>query len=145
MRENLDAAKVLLDLGVVCCAMGNLTEAESYYTSSLEFWQNTQNSLWQSNVLNNLGGLQQMRGNFQIAAQNLDRAVNYARLAANPRLECYSLTSLGDLYRDIHAFEEAQKVYALARSILPGLNDLTLQILLNLSQGALERSAGEFP
>jgi len=144
MRENLDAAKVLLDLGVVCCAMGKLTEAESYYTNSLEFWQKTQNSLWQSNVLNNLGGLQQMRGYFEIAAQNLEKAVNYARLAANPRLECYSLTSLGDLYRDIHAYEEAQKVYALARSILPGLSDLTLQISLNLSQCALERSIGNF-
>lgn len=144
MRESLDAAKVQLDLGVVCCAMGNLSEAESYYTSSLEFWQKTQNSLWQSNVLNNLGGLQQMRGQFEVAAQNLERAVNYARLAVNPRLECYSLTSLGDLYRDIHAYEEAQKVYALVRARMTGLNDLTLQILVNLSQCALERFTGNF-
>ncbi len=144
MKEKLDAAKVLLDLGVVYCAMGNLVETESCYTNSLEFWQKTQNSLWQSNVLNNLGGLQHMRGHFEIAMQNLERAVNYARLAANPRLECYSLTSLGDLYRDIHAFEEAHKVYAFARSVLPGLNDLTLQILLNLSQCSLERCAGNF-
>ena len=144
MKEKLDAAKVLLDIGVVHFAMGNFIETESCYTSSLEFWQKTQNSLWQSNVLNNLGGLQHMRGNFEVAMQNLERAVNYARLAANPRLECYSLTSLGDLYRDIHAFEEAHKVYALARSVLPGLNDLTLQILLNLSQCSLERCEGNF-
>jgi two-component SAPR family response regulator len=144
LKENLDAAKVLLDIGVVHCAMGNLTETESCYTSSLEFWQKTQNSLWQSNVLNNLGGLQHMRGHFEIAMQNLERAVNYARLAANPRLECYSLTSLGDLYRDIHAFEEAHKVYALACSVLPNFNDLTLQVLLNLSQCALERCEGNY-
>ncbi len=144
MKEKLDAAKVMLDLGVVHCAMGNLVETETYYSHSLEFWQKTQNSLWQSNVLNNLGGLQHMRGHFEMAMQNLERAVNYARLAVNPRLECYSLTSLGDLYRDIHAFEEAHKVYALARSALPGLNDLTLQILLNLSQSSLERCGGSF-
>ena len=118
MRENLDAAKVQLDLGVVYYAMGNLTETESCYLSSLEFWQKTQNSLWQSNVLNNLGGLQHMRGHFEMAAQNLERAIGYAKLAVNPRLECYSLTSLGDLYREIHAYEEAHKVYALARSII---------------------------
>jgi len=144
LKENLDAAKVLLDIGVVYCAMGNLTDTESCYTSSLEFWQKTQNSLWQSNVLNNLGGLQHMRGHFEIAMQNFERAVNYARLAANPRLECYSLTSLGDLYRDIHAFEEAHKVYALACSVLPSFNDLTLQILLNLSQCSLERCEGNY-
>jgi two-component SAPR family response regulator/Flp pilus assembly protein TadD len=144
MKENLDASKVMLDLGVVHRAMGNLVETEACYKKSLEFWQKTQNSLWQSNVLNNLGVLQHMRGFFEMAMQNLERAVNYARLAANPRLECYSLTSLGDLYRDIHAFEEAHKVYALARSVLPGLNDLTLQILLNLSQCALERYEGNF-
>lgn len=144
MRENLDAAKVLLDLGVVNFLMGNLAETESCYTNSLEFWQKTQNSLWQSNVLNNLGGLQQMQGHFELAAQNLERAVNYARLAANPRLECYSLTSLGDLYRDIRAFHEAHKAYALANSILPGLNDLTLQIYVNLSQCALERSESNY-
>jgi two-component SAPR family response regulator len=144
LKENLDAAKVLLDIGVVHCAMGNLIETESCYTSSLEFWQKTQNSLWQSNVLNNLGGLQHMRGHFEIAMQNLERAVNYARLAANPRLECYSLTSLGDLYRDIHAFEEAHKVYTLACSVLPNFNDLTLQILLNLSQCSLERCEGNY-
>ncbi len=144
MRESLDAAKVQLDLGVVCCATGNFSEAEAYYTNSLEFWQKTQNALWQSNVLNNLGGLQQMRGQYEVAARNLERAVNYSRLAVNPRLECYSLTTLGDLYRDIHAYEEAQKVYALVRAKLPGLNDLTLQILANLSQCALERAIGNF-
>jgi ATP/maltotriose-dependent transcriptional regulator MalT/DNA-binding SARP family transcriptional activator len=144
MKEKLDAAKVMLDLGVVHCAMGNLTETETCYSHSLEFWQKTQNALWQSNVLNNLGGLQHMRGHFEMAMQNLERAVNYARLAANPRLECYSLTSLGDLYRDIHAFEEAHKVYALAMAELPGLNDLTLQIFLNLSQCSLERCEGNY-
>jgi ATP/maltotriose-dependent transcriptional regulator MalT/DNA-binding SARP family transcriptional activator len=139
MRENLDAAKVLLDLGVVLCAMGNLQESETCYTNSLDFWQKTQNSLWQSNVLNNLGGLQLMRGHFEMAAHNLERAVNYARLASNPRLECYSLTSLGDLFRDIRAFHEAHKAYSLAQGLLPALNDLTLQVYLNLSQCALER------
>jgi LuxR family transcriptional regulator, maltose regulon positive regulatory protein len=144
MRENLDAAKVQLDLGVVHYAMGNLSQTESCYLSSLEFWQKTQNSLWQSNVLNNLGGLQHMRGHFEMAAQNLERAIGYAKLAVNPRLECYSLTSLGDLYREIHAFQEANKVFTLAHSLLPGLNDLTLQIALNLSHASLERCEGNY-
>ena len=144
MQESLDAAKVQLDLGVVYYAMGNLVETEACYLSSLEFWQKTQNSLWQSNVLNNLGSLQHLRGHFEMAAQNLERAIGYARLAVNPRLECYSLTSLADLYREIRAYHEAHKVYELARSIQPGLNDLTLQIALNLSQSTLERCEENF-
>ncbi len=142
MHENLDAAKVQMDLGIVYRAMGNLTETESCYMGSLEYWQRTQNSLWQSNVLNNLGVLQHTRGHFEMAAQNLERAIGYARLAVNPRLESYSLTSLGDLYREIKAFHEARKVYDLAWAKLPGLNDLTLQIALNLSQATLERCEG---
>lgn len=144
MQEYLDAAKVQLDLGIVYRSLGNLTETETCYLASLEFWQKTQNSLWQSNVLNNLGVLQHIRGHFEVAAQNLERAIGYAKLAVNPRLECYSLTSLGDLYREIRAFHEAHKVFELANGLLSGLNDLTLQIAVNLSRSNLERCEGNY-
>ena len=144
LRENLDAAKVQMDLGIVYRAMGDFAETEACYMGSLEYWQKTQNSLWQSNVLNNLGFLQHTRGQYEMAAQDLERAIGYARLAANPRLECYSMASLGDLYRDIKAFHEARKVYGLAWAKLPGLKDLTLQVALNISQATLERCEGNY-
>jgi LuxR family maltose regulon positive regulatory protein len=144
LNEPTDAAKVLLDLGVVKYALGHVKETEKCYQESLEFWQKTQNSLWQANLLNNLGGVQHLCGQYEVAAQTFDRAISYARLAVNPRIESFALTSLGDLYCDIQAYPEARQAYLLARSASEGLNELNLQTYLTLSEARLERYLGNY-
>jgi LuxR family maltose regulon positive regulatory protein len=139
LGEKMDAVKVLLDLGVVYRALGQFTETEKCYQESLEYWQSTQNALWQANLLNNIGVLQHLRGQYEEAAATFERAISYARLAVNPRLEGFALTSLGDLLRDIQALPDAKQAYKQARVISEGIDDLTLKIFLTLSEAILER------
>ncbi|MRS02753.1 tetratricopeptide repeat protein, partial [bacterium] len=143
LGEDLDAAKVLLDLGALHLALGEFDEADGAYKKSLSFWQATHNSLWQTNLLNNIGVVQHLRGQYEQAAISFEKAITHARLAMNPRLEGFSLTSLGDLFRDIRALPEARKAYAMAREVSESVNDHALQVFLSLSDATLERISGD--
>jgi ATP/maltotriose-dependent transcriptional regulator MalT/two-component SAPR family response regulator len=143
LGEEMDAAKVLLDLGAIHLALGEFDEADKAYKKSLSFWQATHNSLWQTNLLNNIGVIQHLRGMYERAAISFEKAITHARLAMNPRLEGFSLTSLGDLFRDIRALPEARKAYQMAREASESVNDHALQIFLSLSDAALERITGD--
>ncbi|MHB8136180.1 MAG: tetratricopeptide repeat protein [Anaerolineaceae bacterium] len=143
LGEELDAAKVLLDLGLVHLTLGEFDEADNAYKKSLSFWQATQNSLWQTNLLNNIGVVQHLRGMYEQAAISFEKAITHARLAMNPRLEGFSLTSLGDLYRDIRALPEASKAYEMAREASEFVNDQALQVFLSLSDATLARLTGD--
>lgn len=143
LGEEMDAAKVMLDLGLVHLTLGQLEEAEKAYSKSLAYWKTTQNSLWQANILNNIGVVQHLRGMYEQAAISFEKAIAHARLAMNPRLEGFSLTSLGDLFRDIRALPEAHKAYEMAHEASELVNDHALQVFLSLSDAALERTTGD--
>lgn len=142
LSEEMDAAKVLLDIGLVYMVLGQLDEADEAYQKSLVYWQGSQNSLWQANLLNNIGMTRHMRGKFEEASVSFEKAISHARLALNPRLEGYSLTSLGDLYRDIRALPEARRAYQLARQASKTVDDQALSVYLSLSEASLERLYG---
>jgi len=144
LDEDMDAAKVMLDQGLVHLTLGELDEADHAYQKSLSFWQSTQNSLWQTNLLNNIGVVQHLRGKYEQAALSFEKAIVHARVASNPRLEGFSLTSLGDLYRDIRALPEARKAYDLAREVSKTVDDQALKVFLTLSDATLERLTGNY-
>ncbi|HNR03190.1 MAG TPA: BTAD domain-containing putative transcriptional regulator [Anaerolineaceae bacterium] len=136
-----DAAKVLLDLGVVYSARADFDQSEKCYTSSLEYWQAVQNPLWLANVLNNIGMIQYLRSQFEQAVITLERSLSYSRLAS-PRMQGYVLTSLGDLYRDVRALKEARQAYNQAVEVLQKTSDLSLDVYLTLALANLDRITG---
>ncbi|MBP9675126.1 MAG: tetratricopeptide repeat protein [Anaerolineaceae bacterium] len=138
-----DAAKVLLDLGVVYSVRADYDQSEKCYADSLEYWQAVQNPLWLANVLNNIGMIQYLRSQYEQAVITLERSLAYAKLA-NPRLEGYALTSLGDLYRDVRALKEARQAYNQALIIVQEAADLSLVIYLTLALAVLDRISGNF-
>ena len=137
-----DAAKVLVELGVVYNARGDLEQVEKCLNDSLEYWQTEQNPLWLSTVLNNIGILKHQTSQYEQAVITLEKALAYTRLSANPRMEGYTMTSLGDIYRDVRALSEARSAYKQAADILEKTNDLSLDIYLTLAEAVLERIAG---
>ncbi len=136
-----DAAKVLLDLGVVYSARADFDQSEKCYTGSLEYWQAVQNPLWLANVLNNIGMIQYLRSQFEQAVITLERSLSYSRLSS-PRMEGYVLTSLGDLYRDVRALKEARQAYGQAVAVLQKTSDLSLDVYLTLALASLDRITG---
>lgn len=140
-----DAAKVMMDLGVVYDAMGDLDQTEKCFTDSLDYWEDSHNLLWQANLLNNIGVIKHKRSQYEQAVITLEKALSYSRLAVNPRLEGGTLTSLGDLYRDIRAFNEARQAYKQAADVFEKTYDSSLNVYLTLALAVLDRIAGDFP
>ena len=95
LGEEMDAAKVLLDCGLVHFTLGQLDEAETAYHQSLAFWQDSQNSLWQANLLNNIGMIQHLRGMYESASLSFEKAIAHSRLALNPRGEGFFVNQPG--------------------------------------------------
>jgi len=141
-NDHRNIAVLAMDIGLARMNMGDLAAAESSYTQALEQWQSTGNAVWQSNLLNNLGVLQHMRGNYESALTTLEKAIEYAHLASMPRMEAYELVSIGDLYSDLDAYDEAGDAYSRARTLNSDLNDQNLAIYLALSEARIAQNSG---
>lgn len=144
-NDQQNIPKLLFNIGLMNLALGNYVRAEMMYREALEYWQSGGNLVWASELLNNLGILQQLRGDYQSAAQNFEKAIEYARISNAPQPEALSLTSLGDLYRDLDASREALDVYKKAQGIAKQLNDGFLLFYLDLAEGVLNRVSGVMP
>jgi LuxR family transcriptional regulator, maltose regulon positive regulatory protein len=111
LKQENEIAIVSLDLGTANSAFGNFEEAKKYYSYVISYWEKTGNYAWLANVLNNLGVLQHIGGDIEAAISNFERTLHYARLTNYSRLEATALNSIGDLYGDLGALDEAMQLY----------------------------------
>ncbi len=144
-NDQQNIPKLLFNIGLMHFVLGDYVQAEMMYRDALEDWQTGGNLAWAADLQNNLGILQQSRGDYETAAKNFEKAIEYARLCSSPRAESISLTSLGDLYRDLDAYGEALDVYKQAQTIAKQLNDGFLLFYLDLAEGVLNRISGDYP
>ncbi len=131
--------KLLFNIGLMHVVLGDYVRGEMMYQKALAHWQTGGNLAWASELINNLGILQQLRGDFESAAKSFEKAVEYARISNSPRAEALSLTSLGDLYRDLDASREALDVYKKALNLAKQVEDSFLLFYLDLAEGVLNR------
>ena len=142
--DDQSVARMLIEMGMVQQTLGRYEEAELTYTRSLEYWQSRDNYVWMSNLLNNLGALQHIRGNFEASASTFEKAIQYARAGSYPRLEGYTLASIGELYRDMDAIDEAREAYRQARQFADKINERGLTFYLDIDEAALARQHEHF-
>ena len=143
LGDGNNSAKLLLEIGMVNKASGNLVAAEQAYARALEHWEKTKNSVWQANLLNNLGVLQHLKGDYVSAASSLERAIQHAKISSYPRMEAFALASIGDMYRDLEAIQEAQEAYRQAWQIAQRIKDRYLLFYLELARGVVARLQNE--
>jgi LuxR family maltose regulon positive regulatory protein len=136
-KNKKDEAVVNLEAGVIHQTLGNYREAEKLYEDALTFWRETHNSVWQANLLNNLGVLQHLMGDYEVAASTLDKALQHARITGYQRLEAFALAGIGDIYRDLDAPEEAGVVYQQALDIARRIEDQYLFLYLQIAQAVV--------
>jgi len=132
-----DMARMLVEIGTIQEAIGQLQAAEQSFTRSLKYWQSVGDSSWQATLLNNLGVLQHARGDFTSSFNSLEKSMHYSQLTGNQSMEGYSLASIGDLYRDLSAYEESQDAYQKAHHIALQTGDQFLTFYLNISHARL--------
>jgi two-component SAPR family response regulator len=142
-KDEENIPRVLFNIALLDKVLGDYDLAERMYLKALKYWQSGSNFAWLADLLNNLGIIQQLRGDYINAAANFEKAIEYSRIISSPRSEAISLTSLGDLYRDMDAFDEAQQVYQHALGIAKQLNDRFLLFYLDLAEGNLNQIKGD--
>ena len=136
-EENV--ALIHIDLGMVFRAIGAYELAESAYKNALMYWRKVNDAARQASVLNNLGGLNHSKGNYEQAGYFLEEALACARQSGYARAEAFALSSMGDLYADLDILNAAQDTYRQARKIAQCIHDRFLLLYLDLADAALAR------
>ena len=139
-----DTARILTEVGAIHETLGQISEAEKAYTRSLAYWQSVGDSTWQPIVLNNLGVLQHTKGDFVKSFYNFEKSMHYSQATGNRRMEGYSLASIGDLYRDLSALEEAEDAYQKSLEIALIIEDQFLVFYLKTAQSRLKINQNQF-
>lgn len=136
------ASKAGLELGVAMRYLGQFAAAETTYREVLSYYQATGNIVWQANLLNNLGVLHYLVGDYERALDELERSIHYARLGGYQRVEAFALTSLGDLFRDLKSGKEAEEAYRKASEIDLQIDDQLLHFYLTYADAHLALDRG---
>ena len=144
INDQKNEAVINLELGLAYENLGEYTLSKNKYLSALSYWEQVENPVWLSNLLNNLGVLEQMMGNYEGAIQSFDRSLDYARSCNYIRMEAYVLTGIADLYAELQADEQSLKIYQMAAEIADRAEEHFLQVYINVQSAALNGKTGDF-
>ena len=134
-----------MELGICCQYQGDTRQAVSHNEQALAYWQSVKNSTRQSFVLNNLGSLHHLAGNYIEAAQLFEQALILARSNGILRSEAYLLFNLGNLYADLEANDSAREAFQKTRDACQKLDDHFLLLNVDLAESGLARREGKYP
>lgn len=137
-----NVAMVLLGLGLAYIDCGRYDQALAHYTRALDYWRREDNVTQQANLLNNLGVLSHLAGDYERAGSLLEEALARARESGYTRIEAYALCSIGDLCAELDAHDAARDAYGQAREIARHTEDRFLLFYVDLAEAALARSDG---
>ncbi|MDK2982088.1 MAG: hypothetical protein PWQ55_2435 [Chloroflexota bacterium] len=132
-----DVARIQVDVGMIYEKMGKYTSAENAYEKSLAYWKSVSDSIWQPNILNNLGVVQHLSGDFANSFINFEKALHLAHATGDRRVEGYSLASIGDLYKDLDANAEALEAYQQAMDKARQVEDQYLIFYLKMARARM--------
>ena len=116
INDQKNEAVINLEMGLTYENLGEYTLSKNKYYQPYLLGK-VENPVWLSNLLNNLGVLEQMMGNYEEAIQSFDRSLDYARSCNYIRMEAYVLTGIADLYAELQADEQSLKIYQMAAEI----------------------------
>jgi LuxR family maltose regulon positive regulatory protein len=132
-----DIARILVEMGMIYEKMGKYPAAENAYEKSLAYWHSVSDSIWQQTILNNLGVVQHLSGDFSNSFHNFEKALHYAQATGDRRMEGYSLASIGDLYKDLDANNEAVDAYQKAIEKAQQVEDQYLIFYLKMARARM--------
>lgn len=120
---------LMMETGMVYAALGKETETIRLNNEALKIWKQKGNLTWQANVLNNIGVLHHLQGDYDKAVLALEEGLLCAqRSGYYIRIEALILISLGDVYAEVEDFSLAHQYYQRGYDIAQEIGD---QFLLN--------------
>jgi LuxR family maltose regulon positive regulatory protein len=132
-------AMLLMELGMAHERAGRHDQALTHYNRALDYWRRTVNVVQQANLLNNLGVLYHLRGDYERASSLLEEALACARQSGYARMEAFTLSGIGDLYADLDAPDAALTAYRQARETARRIDERFLLFYLDLAEAAIAR------
>jgi DNA-binding SARP family transcriptional activator/Flp pilus assembly protein TadD len=144
LRDEPRKAMLRMELGMALASAGRYGPALMYYEQALNYWRKAENIAQQANLLNNLGVLHHLRGEYEQADSLLEEALECAHQSGYTRVQVAALASIGDLYADLDALDAALRAYDHAYDLAQHIDDCFLALYLNLAKAALAYSKGEF-
>jgi ATP/maltotriose-dependent transcriptional regulator MalT/DNA-binding SARP family transcriptional activator len=144
IKDKENAAVMQLGLGMVYESLGNYSQSMEMYQSALEHWRQTQNTIWLANIINNLGVLQHITGDYKAAISSYEMSLQYAHESGYARIEAFVLTGIGDIYIELNAIDESLSAYQKAMVIAQRLHIKSLQVYLHIQQATIASIKGNF-
>jgi LuxR family maltose regulon positive regulatory protein len=147
--ESLDdeqrVAMLRMELGMAYMSAGHYDQALAHNNQALDYWRKAENVAQQANLLNNLGVLHHLRGDYEHADSLLEEALECAKQSGYSRIEVAALASIGDLYADLDAIDAALTAYHQAYETARRIDDRFLLLHVGLAEAGLARSRGDLP
>jgi tetratricopeptide (TPR) repeat protein len=114
---------LLMETGMAYRATGNFSDARSAYEKALQIWRQTGNLSWQASLLNNMGGMYHVQGEYEKAVFAFEEGLLCAQRSRNARLDILISIGLGDLFAELEDFNMAEKNYQYAIEAFRGMDD----------------------
>jgi LuxR family transcriptional regulator, maltose regulon positive regulatory protein len=129
MEDTSNIPILMMETGMVYAALGKDNETIRLNNDALQIWKQKGNLTWQANVLNNIGVLHHLQGDYDKAVLALEEGLLCAqRSGYYIRIEALILISLGDVYAEVEDFNLAHQYYQRGFDIAQEIGD---QFLLN--------------
>ena len=129
MEDTSNIAILMMETGMVYAALGKEEETIRLNNDALKIWKTKGNLTWQANVLNNIGVLHHLQGDYDKAVLALEEGLLCAqRSGYYIRMEALILISLGDVYAEVEDLSLADRYYQRGYDIAQEIGD---QFLLN--------------
>ena len=141
-RQNL--ATVSMDIGLAYLNAGEYRRASVLFERVLDQWRELNNVAGQANVLNNLGFLYYIRGDYTAAAGTLKQALWCAHRSGYRRIEAFALASLGEILEDIAMSAGAAELYQRALDLAQEVDERFLVLYIRLAQARMAWTAADW-
>jgi ATP/maltotriose-dependent transcriptional regulator MalT/DNA-binding SARP family transcriptional activator len=136
-------AMLRMELAMAYISAGHYEQALAHNNQAPDYWRKAENVAHQANLLNNLGVLHHLRGEYEHADTLLEEALDCAHRSGYTRVEVAALTSIGDLYADLDALDAALTAYYQAYETARRIDDRFLLLYVGLAEAGVARSRGE--
>jgi ATP/maltotriose-dependent transcriptional regulator MalT/two-component SAPR family response regulator len=137
-NDNINIPVMKMETGMAYRVIGKHDETKRLYYEALDIWKKEGNLTWQANVLNNLGVLHHMQGEYEKAVIALDEGLLCARKGGfSARLEAALHVSLGDVYTEVEDFDLAHQHYHQGKRITEETGDQFLSNYIGMVRASL--------
>ncbi len=133
LKSENDVAVVSMEIGLAHLSAGDFRLALPLFEAAADSWRRLNNMAGIANVLNNLGYLHYLRGDYEKAADVLMEALHAAQRSGYRRIEAFALAGLADLLDIIELPEPAAEVYRQAADLADAVNERFLMLYIELA------------